>query len=77
FIPKIATIDAVYGNYEVEWYKRLGVAKKTVAITGHPRFDQAFQPSTVKKSTFYKQLGLDKNKKTIMIVVRGNRDIVK
>lgn len=77
FIPKIATIDAVYGNYEVEWYKRLGVSKKTVAITGHPRFDQAFQPSTVKKSTFYKQLGLDKNKKTIMIVVRGNRDIAK
>ncbi|MGJ9458024.1 CDP-glycerol glycerophosphotransferase family protein [Oceanobacillus sp. CF4.6] len=77
FIPKIATIDAVYGNYELDWYKRLGVSKKSIAITGHPRFDQAFQPSTVKRSTFYKKLGLDKNKKAILIVVRGNRDIAK
>ncbi|WP_339227470.1 CDP-glycerol glycerophosphotransferase family protein [Oceanobacillus sp. FSL K6-2867] len=77
FIPKIATVDAVYGNYEMGWYKRLGVSKKSIAITGHPRFDQAFQPSTVKRSRLYKQLGLDKNKKTIMIVVRGNRDIAK
>lgn len=77
YMPKIATVDAVYGNFEVDWYKNLGVPKESLEIIGHPRFDQAFEPSTITKSKFDKQLGLDEGKKTLLIVVRGNRNIGK
>lgn len=77
YIPKIATVDAVYGQYEVDWYEKLGVPKGSLEIIGHPRFDQAFQSSTIKRTNFNKQLGLDNRKKTLMIVVRGNRSIGK
>jgi len=77
FIPKVATVDAVYGNYEVDWYKKLGAPKESLEIIGHPRFDQAFKPPTIARSKFDKQLGLDKGKKTLLIVVRGNRNFGK
>ncbi|WP_157087621.1 hypothetical protein [Oceanobacillus damuensis] len=77
YIPKIAAINAVYGNFEVRWYKKMGVPKNSLAIIGHPRFDQAFMSPKITRSKFYKQLGLDKSKKTVMLVVRGNRDIAK
>ncbi len=77
YIPKIATIDAVYGHYETSWYQRIGVPKESLAIIGHPRFDQAFQTPTVAKLKFHNQLGLDTCRKTLLIVVRGNRNIVK
>lgn len=77
YLPKISTIDAVYGNFEVDWYRRIGVPKESLAIIGHPRFDQAFEAPTLSQRKFCKLLGLDKKKKTLMIVVRGNRDIAK
>src|SRR5690625_152874 len=77
YIPKIATIDAVYGHYETSWYQRIGVPKESLAIIGHPRFDQAFQTPIVAKLKFHNQLGLDTCKKTLLVVVRGNRNIVK
>lgn len=77
YIPKIANVDAVYGQYEIDWYEKLGVPKGSLEIIGHPRFDQAFQPSTIKRTNFNKQLGLDNRKKTLMVVVRGNRSIGK
>ncbi|MEC5424233.1 hypothetical protein QGM71_12100 [Virgibacillus sp. C22-A2] len=77
YIPKIATIDAVYGQYEVDWYRKLGVAKKSLAIIGHPRFDQAFQSQTSNRIDFNKELGLDNRKKTLLVVVRGDRNIGK
>ncbi|WP_085992732.1 hypothetical protein [Oceanobacillus senegalensis] len=77
FIPKIATVDAVYGQFEVDWYKQRGALNGSCEIIGHPRFDQAFQPPTISKNTFFKQLGLDKSKKTLLIAVRGNKNIDK
>ncbi|NIK12258.1 CDP-glycerol glycerophosphotransferase family protein [Alkalibacillus almallahensis] len=77
YIPKIANIDAVYGQYEVDWYKALGVKEEALEITGHPRFDQAFQPSPISRATFDKSLGLNHNKKTLLVVVRGERNISK
>ncbi|WP_163537027.1 hypothetical protein [Gracilibacillus sp. YIM 98692] len=77
FTPKIATVDAVYGNFEVDWYKARGAPKDSVKIIGHPRFDYAFLPPTISRNKFFKQLGVDKSKKTLLIVVRGNRDIDK
>ncbi|MDQ0159587.1 CDP-glycerol glycerophosphotransferase family protein [Alkalibacillus salilacus] len=77
YIPKIANIDAVYGQYEVDWYKALGVKEEALEITGHPRFDQAFQPRPISRVTFDKSLGLDHNKKTLLVVVRGERNISK
>ncbi|WP_209124811.1 hypothetical protein [Alkalihalobacillus sp. BA299] len=49
-LPKMATINAVYGEFEVDWYQQCGVQKEFLEIIGHPRFDQAFQPPYVIKS---------------------------
>ncbi|MDQ0159588.1 hypothetical protein [Alkalibacillus salilacus] len=75
YIPKIATIDAVYGNYEVKWYNQLGVPRSSIEIIGHPRFDQAFGRLTTKRSQFNRRLGLNNNKRTLLIVIRNNEDI--
>lgn len=77
YIPKIATIDAVYGYFEDNWYQRIGIPKESIAIVGHPRFDQALTNPSIARSKFYNQLGLDNSKKTLLIVVRGNRNIAK
>ncbi len=77
FIPKIATIDAVYGQFEVDWYKQLGVNQHGLKIIGHPRFDQAKQLPQQTRKAFHQNLGLDPRKKTIMLVVRENQKIEK
>lgn len=75
YLPKIATIDAVYGNFEKDWYINTGVQEQSIEVVGHPRFDQAFTRTKMSRTTFNKQLGLDKNKKTLMVVLRGNQNI--
>ncbi|MFD2046667.1 hypothetical protein ACFSTA_20625 [Ornithinibacillus salinisoli] len=74
YIPKIATIDAVYGNFEKNWYKKIGAPDGSVEVIGHPRFDQIFSSPKLTRSQFYQKLGLDPNKKTIMIAVREARN---
>lgn len=75
YLPKIATIDAVYGNFEKDWYIKKGAPEESLEIIGHPRFDQVFTRPKITRSKFYNQLGLNKTKKTLMIVVRGNQNI--
>lgn len=75
YIPRIATVDAVYGQFEIDWYKQLGENENSLEIIGHPRFDQAFKKSSVSRAQFNKKLGLDSTKKTLMLVVRGNQQI--
>lgn len=75
YIPKIATVDAVYGQFEKDWYQNLGVDPTALEIVGHPRFDQIYSPAKVDQPTFIKKLGLRKYRKTIMIAVRGKEDI--
>ncbi|MFD2333513.1 hypothetical protein ACFSR7_29990 [Cohnella sp. GCM10020058] len=42
FLPVFATVQAVYGKYEAEWYAARGVPHGSVRITGHPRYDDIF-----------------------------------
>lgn len=72
YIPKIATVDAVYGQFEIDWYKKAGGNKNGLEIIGHPRFDRAFKKSTVTRAQFHKKLGLNPSKKTILIALRGS-----
>ncbi|MEC5424234.1 hypothetical protein QGM71_12105 [Virgibacillus sp. C22-A2] len=74
YIPKIATVDAVYGDFEAEWYKKLGAPDVSLEIIGHPRFDQAFSRPTIERERFNNHLGLDNSKQTLMIVIRENQD---
>lgn len=75
YIPKIATIDAVYGQFEKDWYEKLGVSGSSIKIIGHPRFDQAYQKPKLTRDQFYRKLTLDRNKKTILFVVRGDKHV--
>ncbi|WP_174615539.1 hypothetical protein [Virgibacillus ihumii] len=77
YLPKVAAIEAVYGNYEKDWYKKLGIPDNSLKIIGHPRFDQAFEQSKITRSQFNKRLGLDMRKKTLMIVLFQNESIHK
>lgn len=77
YIPKIATIDAVYGHFEVDWYKKYGAKEDSLAIVGHPRFDQAFQKPKISKRKFYKKLKLNAKKPTVLLIVRSTRQIEK
>src|SRR5699024_9130970 len=76
YIPKIATVDAVYGQFEKDWYQQLGADLSSIEIVGHPRFDQMHYPSKIYQKTFYHNLGLKNDKKTIMLAARSNEDIV-
>ncbi|WP_058307190.1 glycosyltransferase family protein [Gracilibacillus massiliensis] len=75
YIPKIATVDAVYGQFEKDWYQKLGATANSIEIVGHPRFDQSHSPYKVDKLTFYRKLSIRKDRKTILIAVRGDEDI--
>lgn len=72
YLPKLADIDAVYGQYEVDWYKNRGAKDKGTEIIGHPRFDLIRNPPTVGREKLMKQLGLTLNKKNVLLVVRGH-----
>lgn len=75
YTPKIAKIDAVYGEFEIDWFTKRGVTEGTFEIIGHPRFDQVKTRPKVPESKFHKTLETDPKKKTIMIAVRGNIDL--
>ena len=75
YLPKVATVDAVYGQFEVDWYKEKGAADETVEVIGHPRFDQAFEKPRFSRLQFNEKFGLAPNKKNLLIIVRGNKDI--
>ncbi|WP_018931378.1 hypothetical protein [Gracilibacillus lacisalsi] len=75
YLPKVATIDAVYGQFEKDWYMESGVPEDEVKIVGHPRFDQSLQKPAITKAQWMKQLNLDKRKKTLLLIVRGQRDL--
>ncbi|MFC5590288.1 hypothetical protein ACFPRA_15390 [Sporosarcina soli] len=75
YLPKIATIDAVYGNFEVEWYEKAGASEGSIEIIGHPRFDQAFSQQNITRSQFDHHLGINTNQKTLLMVMRDNQDI--
>lgn len=77
YIPKIAMFDAVYGQFEKEWYIKLGVPVSGLRIIGHPRFDQAYLKPKITRQQFYRKLTLASNKKSILLVVRGEKDIEK
>ncbi|MFC4388306.1 hypothetical protein ACFOZ1_10885 [Gracilibacillus marinus] len=74
YIPKIATIDAVYGSFEKKFFQNIGVKKEAIEIIGHPRFDQ-IPLLSLPKGKIQKQLGLDTRQKTVLIAVRGSDDI--
>ncbi|KAB8135800.1 hypothetical protein F9U64_11065 [Gracilibacillus oryzae] len=75
YLPKIAAIDAVYGQYEKDWFINNGAPKGSVEVIGHPRFDQISQQSNVPQRLFQSKLGLDPKKKTVMFAVRGQEDV--
>ncbi|GEL78486.1 hypothetical protein [Tenuibacillus multivorans] len=76
YLPKIATVDAVYGHFEKDWFQAKGVEDDTsLSIIGHPRFDLLFSTSPTPQLKFYKKLGLDADKKTILLGVRGEQDL--
>lgn len=72
YMPKVADVDAVYGQFEVDWFKSLGVPSKGVRVVGHPRFDLITKSQEVSRESIVKELNLDPKKKTILLIVRGN-----
>ncbi|MGN8645700.1 hypothetical protein ACTNEO_08510 [Gracilibacillus sp. HCP3S3_G5_1] len=77
YLPKVATVDAVYGQFEIDWYMQAGVLEDEIKIIGHPRFDQRYKKSSFTQEQFRKHLKLDKRKKTLLLIVRGNRHLEK
>ena len=73
YIPKIATVDAVYGHFEKDFYESLGVPKNSIELIGHPRFDQVQKFTSFLRKRDYQKLQLDSKKKTILLVVRENQ----
>ncbi|MCP3029928.1 CDP-glycerol glycerophosphotransferase family protein [Halobacillus sp. A1] len=77
FIPQIADVEAVYGNFEAEWFKRLGVHEQSVEVIGHPRFDTIHLQPSISRKRMERKLGLKRGKKLILMVVRDNQQIKK
>ncbi|GEN45514.1 glycosyltransferase family protein [Alkalibacillus haloalkaliphilus] len=75
YIPKIAQVDAVYGEFEKKWFQSKSVDPDGLEIVGHPRFDLLEKGAAMSKRNFNRKLKLSPRKKTILIVVRGNNEI--
>ncbi|MFJ9497463.1 capsular polysaccharide export protein, LipB/KpsS family [Brevibacillus centrosporus] len=76
FMPVYATKTAVLGHYEKEWYLKRGVVEHRLAITGHPRHDVIFAGAPASKASFQKRLGLNQQKKTVLITSQEDVEIV-
>lgn len=74
-IPVLATRNAVFGNYEKEWYLSYGVAEHRINITGHPRHDRIFLGPQLPKSAFQQNLGLNSQKKYMVVATHPDSDI--
>ncbi|MDV2582907.1 hypothetical protein [Alkalibacillus haloalkaliphilus] len=75
YIPKIAQVDAVYGEFEKQWFQSKSVDPNSIEIFGHPRFDLLEEGAVVSKRNFNKKLKLSQRKKTILLVVRGKNQL--
>ncbi len=70
YLPVFATVEAVYGQYEKDWYRERGVSEEYIAITGHPRFDDIFDQNHMPKETFIMKYGLDAGKKHVLVATQ-------
>lgn len=56
----------VWGRASVNWYLQRGNEGKVLKITGNPKFDIIFKKDYFERKIFFKRLGLDPGKKTIV-----------
>lgn len=70
FMPVFAAKQGVYGHYEAEWYRRRGVSEDRVEIIGHPRFDSIFTRTAKTRQEVERILGLDPEKKSVLIATQ-------
>lgn len=75
YLPIFATVHAVFGHYEKEWYTKQGVQENCLEITGHPRFDCIFSKGHMSKKDFISELGVDPTNKLVFIPTNMTRDI--
>ncbi|MGN8644571.1 CDP-glycerol glycerophosphotransferase family protein [Gracilibacillus sp. HCP3S3_G5_1] len=71
YLPKIADIDAVYGQFEIDWYQKSGINKQGLEIIGHPRFDLINHSPREEQEVIKQKIGIDPTKKTILLIIRG------
>nr|WP_256558159.1 hypothetical protein [Halobacillus sp. A1] len=67
-MPKVADVQAVYGEFEVDWYKQRGVREEELKIIGHPRFDDIRKGNKLSLKQFIKKTNIDKTKKSVLLV---------
>ncbi|QNF28477.1 capsular polysaccharide export protein, LipB/KpsS family [Metabacillus elymi] len=75
FMPVFATKNCVFGNYEKEWYLARGVDEDRIEVTGHPRHDRIFMGPQMPKSTLQQKLGLNAQKKSVVVATQPHSDI--
>lgn len=79
FEVKSADKLAVWGKETKETYLKCGINSKRIIITGAPRFDAIIKEQKTKKtdkSTILTQLGLDPQKKTILVTTQPEYGII-
>lgn len=67
FMPVFATRQAVYGQYEKDWYVRRGVTPDRVEITGHPRFDVIHTLPHLTREELNRELGINSDKQMVLV----------
>ncbi len=72
YIPAFASLVGVFGNYERDWYVRMGMPEDRIAITGHPRFDDIFTQPHMSRTEFHQKFDLDPGKTTIFLATQPN-----
>ncbi|MGQ8921874.1 CDP-glycerol glycerophosphotransferase family protein [Bacillus halotolerans] len=70
FLPVFTTYQAVFGAYEAGWYQQKGCKPEQILITGHPRFDEIFNRTSMDMSVFYRKLAFHPSKKIVLIATQ-------
>ncbi|MCS0674064.1 glycosyltransferase [Cytobacillus firmus] len=74
YFPVFANAQAVYGNYEKEYYLQYGVSEDKIEVTGHPRFDAICNQLNMNKHDLSEAIGFDINKKLVLIATTPEFD---
>lgn len=74
YFPVFAHTQAVYGNYEKEYYLQYGLPEERIEVTGHPRFDAIFNQINMNRHQISQKIGIDINKKVILIATTPEYD---
>ncbi|MBW7453947.1 hypothetical protein ACFOLF_24810 [Paenibacillus sepulcri] len=70
FLPVFATVQAVYGQYEMDWYAGKGTRPQQIKMVGHPRYDVIYTRARMPALNIFHSLSLQPDTAKILMITQ-------